>query len=534
MRTLAALRRLPRPHSFVSRVVNQARRVGGASTAMDLETKRFVEHNKRVWKEWAIRDSDAVILADFYTIAETNIARSYFLNVLARKHGATIMSVQGYGGDQTLHRVYQSFNTAEHLVPVLTGEQERRRSAMTCGLWPALRSKQDVFDLTVSGIWIGVDIYESYLRDYNKPTVDLGVPQLRAVVDRAVGLVVFWQDVFSSPRRVAAVVASHDCYVDAGVLCKVAWAHGVPVYSPNPIYVTCARQPHSCHSHFPRYRELFRRLTPEEQEQALSLAREQLQRRLNGEVGVDMPYSTKSAFGPSGDSPALKRSEKIKVLICTHCFFDNPHAFGGMLFVDFVEWLRYLGAMSERTDYEWYIKTHPDPLPGTLETIRDILRDFPRITLVPAETSHRQLAAEGLDFALTVYGSVGHEYPALGVQVINAGYNPRIAYDFNWHAGSLAEYESYLMNLKTLKKTIDPEDLAEFYYMHHHYQYDDDFVFTSYRQMKTAVAGSELTGSAAYKYFLDQFSEDKHHAIIQAMEAFIDSGKSHYFSHGPV
>ena len=67
---------------------------------------------------------------------------------------------------------------------------------------------------------------------------------------------------------------------------------------------------------------------------------------------------------------------------------------------------------------------HPDPLPGTEVIIREILEEFPRITFIPPETSHHQLVKEGIDFVLTAYGTVGHEYPALGVQVINAGYNP--------------------------------------------------------------------------------------------------------------
>jgi hypothetical protein len=274
-------------------------------------------------------------------------------------------------------------------------------------------------------------------------------------------------------------------------------------------------------------------LTAEEQAEAVQLATRQLERRLHGEVGVDMPYATKSAFGAPRARRVLTPSDRIKVLICTHCFFDNPHAYGGMLFVDFVEWLQYLGRISQRTDYDWYLKTHPDPLPGTLETIHGILADFPNITVLPEETSHHQLAAEGLDFALTVYGSIGHEYPALGVQVINAGYNPHVAYGFNWHPRSIAEYEHYLLNLKTLRKDIDPREMAEFYYMHHYYRFDDDLMFDSYRQMELDLRPEDRIGPVVYSYFLERFTARKHRAIIDTTEAFIDSGMTHHFSHGP-
>ena len=44
---------------------------------------------------------------------------------------------------------------------------------------------------------------------------------------------------------------------------------------------------------------------------------------------------------------AIKNSNKTKVLICTHCFFDNPHGYGGMIFLDFYEWLVFLGEISK-------------------------------------------------------------------------------------------------------------------------------------------------------------------------------------------
>jgi len=201
--------------------------------------------------------------------------------------------------------------------------------------------------------------------------------------------------------------------------------------------------------------------------------------------------------------------------------------------VDFYEWLCYLGKISEKTDYDWYLKIHPDPWPGTLETIQGILAEFPRITLIPHETSHHQLVKEGIDFVLTAYGSVGHELPALGVQVINAGYNPHVAYDFNWHPKSLEEYEYYLLNLDKLHKEINLEELYEFYYMHHYYVLADDLILKSYRQSLMDLTTEQRIGSAVYGYFLDQLTDVKHQIIINNMQKFIDSGKPHYFSRGP-
>jgi len=503
---------------------------------LDKEKERFIRHNKKVWRGWINKESDSVILVDFYNVCETIISYSYFLNILARKHRAVIKSFAPPVRripNRVLHRVYQSFNVSGHISIVLNRKQKIRMKAISKGIISNLKTKEDVFNLNVLGIWAGIDIYETYLRNYRKPTVFMDDPNLYKVIEEGISLVIFWKDFFVK-NGVAAVVVSHICYLSANIVSKVAYQNKVPVYLPNIRGAHLVDRPFSVQTYFRDYRKMFNRLSPEEQRRGIALAKKQLERRLSGEAAVDMHYSSKSAFHSFGDrSRILRENKKIKVLICSHCFYDNPHAYEQILFIDFYEWLHYLGKISERTDYDWYLKMHPDALPGTLETIQEILLDFPKIIIIPQETSHQQLAKEGINFVLTVYGSVGHECSALGIQVINAGYNPHIAYDFNWHPQSLEEYEYYLLNLDKLHKEIKMEDLYEFYYMHYYYTVADDFILKSYRQYLSELTIEQRIGPTAYIYFLNQLTDAKHQEIISNMQKFIDSGKQHYFSYGP-
>lgn len=520
------------PREFVKKVVNRARRAPSLFF-IDKETKRFIRHNKKVWKDWVNQRSDAIILVDFYSISETIISYSYFLNILAKKHNATIKSFSPVMRMRALRKVYQSFNTTVHVVTWLNEDQRRRKVTLSQEVMPRLQTKQDVFDLEILGVGIGIDIYETYLKD-GKPTVILNDPKLFELVEEAIGLVIFWQDFFAE-NKVAAVVVSHDCYINLGILCKVAYQKRVPVYAPTIRSIAFLDRPLQPRLFFREYRQIFRSLSAEEQVRAIAIAERQLERRLSGEVGVDMPYAIKSAFHNSYNEKAvLRKHDRIKVLICTHCFFDNPFAYGEILFVDFYEWLHYLGKLSEKTDYDWYIKMHPDPLPGTEEIIRSILKQFPRITFIPLETSHHQLAKEGINFVLTVYGTVGQEYPALGVQVINAGDNPRMAYDFNWHPKTREEYEDYLMNLDTLHREMRMDEVYESYYMHYYYTCADNLFLESYKQCTEDLNSKQRNGPAVYEYFVNQLTEDKHQEIIANICNYLDSGKRFYFSHGPV
>jgi len=502
---------------------------------LDKQTQKFINHNQKVWANWKKKNSQSVVLVDLYGVSETLISYSYFLNVLAKKHNAIIKS---FGRpriipNRTLHKIFESFNTSGHIIPSLNNKQRRRQEIISKKIIPKLKIKKQVFDLKVLDVWIGIDIYETYLRKYNQPTIFLDDPKLIKLIKKGIGLVIFWQDFFCK-NQVVAVVVSHDCYLHLDIVNKVAYKKKVPVYLPNIRGISYADRPFSVHSYFKNYKNMFRKISPQEQKKGIAWAKKQLKRRLSGEVGVDMPYSTKSAFQKINNKKrVLRKSINIKVLICSHCFFDNPHGYGGMLFLDFYEWLHFLGKISKRTNYDWYLKIHPDPLPGTIETIKNILKDFPKITIIPHETSHNQLVKEGINFVLTAYGTVGHECPALGAQIINAAYNPRVAYDFNWHPKTKKEYENLLLNLDKLHKKINLNELYEFYYMHYHYVLADDLILKSYRQSLADLNSKERIGSKIYEYFLSQFTSVKHQEIIDKMQKFINSGKHHYFSQGP-
>jgi hypothetical protein len=507
---------------------------------MDGDTLDFIGHNRRVWKTYKNDKPKSIVLYSYHNIAQTLIAASYFMNVLAKKHNAQIKAFSSKRRSYPLSlyyrrndAVYRSFNTAEFISVSLNRRQKALVKKHRRDIDGKMRTKKDLLDLHVLGVWIGIDIYETYLRRFNRPTADLNDPRLGDIIDEAIGCLVYWKG-YLEDNNVAAIALDHDVYIDQNILAKLAYNKNIPVYLPNVRGLWRVDRPFSVCSYFSDYRKMFNELSVDEKKKAVSIAKRQLEKRLSGEVGVDMPYSFTSAYHKRVlNDPVLRKSDRLKVLICSHCFFDNPHAYARLPFVDFYEWLNYLGRISERTNYDWYIKMHRDALPGTEETIRDIIRHYKNITFIAPDVSFHQLAEEGVNFVLTIYGSVGHECPALGMQVLNAGYNPHIAYDFNWHARSLEEYEHYLLNLDKLQKTINNDDMYEFYYMHYYYTLADDLVFKSYRRCINDLTVEEQCRSVQYNYFLDQLTEEKHNKIIANMRKFIDCGKRYYFSRGP-
>ena len=80
-----------------------------------------------------------------------------------------------------------------------------------------------------------------------------------------------------------------------------------------------------------------------------------------------------------------------------------------------------------------------------------------------------QLKEEGISYALTIHGSIGYEYPMLGINVINAGNNPHIAFDFDINPKTIEEYDEVIFNLEKVNKKIDINEIYMFYLIHFGY-----------------------------------------------------------------
>jgi len=273
------------------------------------------------------------------------------------------------------------------------------------------------------------------------------------------------------------------------------------------------------------YPSRFRQLNHDQRQAKLKFAKKNIARRLGGEVGVDMHYSTKSAYSDHQVPHVIRASDKLKILVAPHCFFDSPNGLGKNLFIDFYEWFHCLGKMSEKTDYDWYIKTHPDSDPANVPILKELSRQYPKFSLIPKETSHYQLIEEGIDVALTVYGTIGFEYAALGKLVVNASANNfHIAYNFNLHPRTVEEYENTLMDLENKKIDISINEVHEYYGMRNESDVMDNWLFKNYQEMWTNIGYREHFSPISYQYFLDQFRRDDQEPRIKLLENFIESG----------
>lgn len=509
----------------------------------DSYTKKFVNHNRRFFsaRTKAKGLGGPEVLFEFNWLHSSHIACSYLANVLAAKTGARIVAYSPIYPLSFWRKVewrvskflalsdflvYRSFGTSGFFYPKLNRTQRARAKDLSAQLLSGIKTKSDIEAISVDGILLGDLIYDSYLRANNKPTIEVEGESFRIFLLNSIGLYVFWVDYFNE-HDVRAVNASHSVYTLAIPL-RIALSKGIPAFVAGAIHayrLSTKQILDSCD--FLEYREEFRKLPIEVQMAGLEKAKERIELRFSGKVGVDMGYSTKSAYGEQKKTRLLKESARKKILIATHCFFDSPHSYGNNLFPDFYEWLDFLGKMTFETDYDWYIKTHPDYLPGTMEIIATFLRKYPKLTLLPADSSHHQLVQEGIDVALTCYGTIGFEYAALGIPVINASVNnPHIAYNFNLHPKNIDEYRSAIKNLDTISLNIDKNEVYEYYFMRNIFD-AKDWLFDDYEATVQEMGGYyEQFTTKVYDVWMKECTDQKHQKMLEKVASFIDSGNA--------
>jgi len=475
-----------------------------------------------------INKSDKYILVDYFESYEAMISRSYFLNIFCKKNNCIPLIFSDKKNilfNSKWRKIYNSLGSVKFNYFFLDFHfwkskfnlfKKYNNNKNVNKFLKKINSKNDLKNFEYRGIIIGGDIIDEYLYRHKAYTVELEDKNLKKIIFDFINTVDFWITFFKK-KKVVAVTLSHVNVRLLAVVGKIATKYyNIPVYSVTSRYV---KKNYNLENHSKYIRQnlvetkkLFKDLEIKQKDLGIDWAKNQLSKRFKGEVGVDMFYSDESAFHNKKQNRVLNLNDKIKVLICTHEFYDNPNAYGGLLFSDFYEWLLFIAEKTTNSNFEWYIKNHPDVEKNTKKIIDNFVKKYPHIKLVNEKISFFQLKDEGLKFIFTCYGSIAYEAPLLDIEVINADINnPVSAYNFTYTPKDLTEFEFYIKNLDKLEKKYDLSEIYEYYFATKKLVFKDDFIFNSYSDTKK----KEKEGHDILKMFLDEININKHNEIRQ-------------------
>lgn len=505
----------------------------------------FIYFNKEKWGGINQKRSPRKILVEtMNTHGGMAVFESYYANILAEKYDAEIVGNSCKMGPHMCFlqkTVFSSFNAHDFLTMELSQKQEYEAKELFNKIWPCLKTKYDWLDITIDGVNYGVEIYRYFVRAYAARFDPKKYHnQMKVVLNDALRRIVYYNDYFNA-NSVVAVLANDGLYLE-GILRIIAWKHNAKFYAVS--WGRVHRFANNDIASITRYgrnmREVFANLSTEEQDEGIAWAKNQLNKRFHGDTSEIKYMGNNTVYAEPITDRILRESDRIKVMICPHAIIDDPYPFGRFMFADHEDWLEYLGKMSEKTNYDWYIKYHPLAGKESTDMWDSIIKKYPNIHKLPLHCSPLQLRDEGINFALTLWGTIGHEYPLLGIQVINGGNNPHEDFDFNWNAKDIDQYEDWLLHLDRLHKEINVEEVYQFYYVNFRLNlylwdgYKDNF----YPKRKTYTVGAphpqyinrdgvlvgyvEMYGDWLYRWFLDEEAEGNHKDLLNQCKEYIN------------
>lgn len=401
--------------------------------------------------------------------------------------------LRGRRSDHALDEVYRDIADEIAVLTVTPSVRRRARREVT----RFLRTRPDRRALerfSVGGVRIGHLAYDKFIQT-GHPVVDTAHPGLAPVLIEFVEHLLLLQDLCD--RRDVAWFVSTGPNHQPGVITRVAIDRARPIIvaGQDHAFRLSEYRPFTSGASLDD-RARFARLSPETRTRLLTAA-DRFVRDLVDDGSRDLSATGQRPWAESSAMAGLEPSGngRPRVLVAVHSLYDDPHAGGINLFPDFFTWIEHLAGLVERTDYEWVFKLHPDQRDdgmGVRPAIERLLEPFCRARILPEGVKHRELLDAGIDLALTVYGTIGFEYPAAGVPVLAAGpLNPHASYAYCLTPQTVEEYDRYLLDPASWRYDIPRDEILEYVAMH--YLHDAEFPFH-----RPAVVRDHLTGSGDY------------------------------------
>jgi len=138
----------------------------------------------------------------------------------------------------------------------------------------------------------------------------------------------------------------------------------------------------------------------------------------------------------------------------------------------------------------------------------------------------------GINFVLTVYGTVASELSFYGIKVISASKNhPHSDFNFSINPKNQKEYEKILLSLKNNKFKIHKNDIYRFHYVKELLSKMHIFFKNHNRYFGNINEKPLRFTPLVYKYWLEDFNLERHYKILDNLENFINKEEYLYFEH---
>ena len=436
---------------------------------------KFLFQNKK-HKTRLINPSKKILLVEFNNWALLHIAKSLISRFFIKKYKCKLYAYEGYTllaakNDSSFfskilkivmikfnlgtYGVYKFFGVSEFVKPKITAEIAREAQKIIN--IKKINNNSQLYNLKVKNIHFGDLIYDSYLKVFNKPTINVDTQEFKKFFQESVCLILFWYYFLKKNKlNILNILFIHEVYT-YGIIPRIAVNFGLEgtkvshksliKFKKKGFYIGQEN------SYF--YKNIFKDITLKEKNKTYKFSKKKLD------------FLTKKIPFEKSKSKKIK-----KILVCCHSIKDSPHVFGKFFYNDFHEWMMALSKISQKTNYIWYIKPHPDDTDEIQkEYYLNLVKKFKNVVLLKPNLTKKLK----VDLALTCFGTVAYELPYKGIKVINGSKNhPHRYYSFSITPKNRMEFERFILEPNLIKKyKIDRLQILQFYFIKRIYLYTD-------------------------------------------------------------
>lgn len=417
--------------------------------------------------------------------------------------------------------IYKSFGVEKNIIPRNTHKKKLLEKFDL--IKDKLLEKSDIYDIKLENLNVGDLIYDGFLRKYDLPTIDVNSKIFENYLKNFIDLFYFWYDFFDK-NEISSVIASHTVY-EFGIVIRLAISKKIKAYSAGSFFIFSHDEKNQNIFDMKYFSDEFKKIEEIKKKEFILDGKKFIDRKFSGEKTIENKTTALPAESPliskNFKDRVLELNNKKKILIAAHHFSDAPNAFGRSIFNDFYDWVDFLGQKSLNSESEWYIKSHPLEFDSNKKTILYFLKKYPSLKLIDKNITHSQLISEGISLILTVYGTIGLEYAYFNIPVINAGnINPHCAYNFNYHAKDIKDYNYAIDNFEKIKLNYDKNYLYEYFYMrylHGFYLFPDE--------LENDSDDVDYQSSMIYQKWMSIFNEELSNKLERHIKSFIRSGE---------
>tara|TARA_Y100000816_G_scaffold292458_1_gene287844 strand:- start:1283 stop:2974 length:1692 start_codon:yes stop_codon:yes gene_type:complete len=523
----------------------------------------FIAHNNLNFNNYKKRNSeDNIILSEFNNFQCNHIGLAYLLNGLKKKFNARINAYYGHillgyqldiGITQKIKiflakilkynffGVYNSLGVRDFIYP-LSKKNNYLKKKLVNSFKKKVKNLNQLQYFSFNKVLIGDLIYDTYLKNNydNIPTISITDKKFQIFLDNFFELFIFWVEYFNK-NKVKAVVSSHSCY-SLAIPLRIANSKQIDAFVLSKEYLRrIKRNLLFQNSEAKYYKSLFSKIPNKKKKQIILEAKTRIKKRISGSYSGDYIYMTKSPF-KSNLKIRKKKVSTPKVLIATHDYVDAPHALGFHIFPDFYTWFKFTCDIASKTNFEWYVKTHPrfhgkafKSLDHERFVTEKILEKYPNIKLLPQNVSHNEILNKGINAVISVTGTISMDYALYDVPTILASTNnPFINYNFSVHSKNVNDYKQKILNLSQIikKKKIIKKEIYEFYAMKNIY-FSKDWIFKDMYNLAKKVGGFDsFYNNSIYDFWINNFDKNFHKQSKKNIENFLKSKKAFFINNG--